>query len=248
MKLIKNISGRFFAAWAIFIFILSIFLVFIPLWVTGFYNEPKKTFAFYKISRVWTNFLLLFFGCTLKIKGEENFKKGENYIVISNHNSMMDITMITPFIPGPNKTIAKAEISKVPVFGAMSKRGSVIVDRKSKTSRMESFNKMKDVLKLGFHMAIYPEGTRNKTSQPLKEFHDGAFKLSFETNKPIIPAILFNTKRANPSDKAFFFWPTNLYLDFLPAVYPKDFGDYIQLKEYLFELMKTYYVTHLNHH
>jgi O-antigen ligase len=32
-------------------------------------------------------------------------------------------------------------------------------------------------------MLIYPEGTRNKTTAPLKSFYDGAFKLSVDTQK-----------------------------------------------------------------
>ena len=32
--------------------------------------------------------------------------------------------------PGANKTIAKAEMAKIPVFGLIYKRGSVLVDQK----------------------------------------------------------------------------------------------------------------------
>ncbi|RZJ21552.1 MAG: hypothetical protein EON51_11145, partial [Acinetobacter sp.] len=67
-------------------------------------------------------------------------------IVICNHNSFMDIPISTPSIPGANKTIAKIELAKVPVFGAMYTAGSVLVDRKSETSRKESLTKMKKVL------------------------------------------------------------------------------------------------------
>ena len=45
-------------------------------------------------------------------------------------------------------------------------------------------------------MCIYPEGTRNRTEEPLKKFHDGAFRLAVSSGKEIIPAIIFNTKKA----------------------------------------------------
>ena len=112
------------------------------------------------------------------VHGKENFKRGENYIVASNHNSYMDVPLTTPFIPGPNKTIAKSELAKVPLFGLIYQRGSILVDRKSEKSRRESYVKMKEVLDQGLHMCIYPEGTRNTTGEPLKSFHDGAFKLA----------------------------------------------------------------------
>jgi 1-acyl-sn-glycerol-3-phosphate acyltransferase len=72
----------------------------------------------------------------------------------------------------------------------------VLVDRKSETSRRQSFEKMKDVLEKGMHMSVYPEGTRNRTTEPLKKFHDGAFRLATETGHDIIPAIMFNTKKS----------------------------------------------------
>ena len=50
---------------------------------------------------------------------------------------------------------------------------------------------MKKVLDMGLHMCIYPEGTRNKTDQPLKTFHDGAFRLAIDTRKAIIPGMIF---------------------------------------------------------
>ena len=107
-------------------------------------------------------------GCSLKVKGKENFQHGENYIVICNHNSLMDVPLSTPFIPGANKTIAKVEMAKIPIFGLIYKRGSVLVDRNDKNSRKNSFKKMKEVLNMGMHMCIYPEGTRNKTCNAFK--------------------------------------------------------------------------------
>ncbi len=150
----------------------------------------------------------IFFAATdvgLKIVGKNNFKSGEKYVVACNHNSFMDVPVATPFIPGANKTIAKAEMAKIPVFGLIYKRGSVLVDRKDKNSRSESFMKMKNVLNLGMHMCIYPEGTRNKTELPLTPFHDGAFKLAIETGTAILPALLFNTKKILPPGKSFYF-------------------------------------------
>jgi 1-acyl-sn-glycerol-3-phosphate acyltransferase len=103
---------------------------------------------------------------------------------------------------------------------------------------------MKEVLDLGLHMCIYPEGTRNKTDKPLKEFHNGAFRLAIETGKPILPAILFNTKKALPPDKIFFFWPTRFEIHYLPPVPVSSNNNYEELKQRLYEMMSSYYVTH----
>src|SRR6185369_6074570 len=115
-------------------------------------------------------------GCPLTVRGKEHFKKGETYIVICNHNALIDVPVSSPGIPGGNKTIAKAEMAKIPLFGLIYKTCSILVDRKSEKSRRDSFTRMGEVLEMGLHMCIYPEGTRNKTAEPLKSFHDGAFR------------------------------------------------------------------------
>jgi 1-acyl-sn-glycerol-3-phosphate acyltransferase len=184
--------------------------------------------------------MALFFplsGVRLTIKGRNHFKKGENYVVVCNHNSLMDVPLTSPGIPGANKTIAKIEMSKIPLFGIIYKRGSVLLDRKNDESRKASYNEMKNVLALGMHMCIYPEGTRNKTNDPLKSFHDGAFKLSFETGKKIMPCVIRGTRNMLPLDKTFFFWPGKASMEFLAPIDPKDFQDAGALKKFVFDLM-----------
>jgi 1-acyl-sn-glycerol-3-phosphate acyltransferase len=236
-KYIKNVLGRIFTIWGGLMFIGTMLIIIIPAWATKFIKEPKRTEVFINICRIWMAIFYRLAFINVKINGRHHFKKNENYIVLCNHNSMMDVPITSPGIPGANKTIAKIELSKIPLFGIIYKRGSVLIDRKNENSRKDSFNKMRSVLNQGMHMCIYPEGTRNKTNDPLKAFHDGAFKLSFETGKSIIPAIICGTKKMLPSDKTFFFWPGNLSMSFLEPISPIKFNTYIEMKEYVFKLM-----------
>ncbi|HEX2684784.1 MAG TPA: lysophospholipid acyltransferase family protein [Ferruginibacter sp.] len=186
------------------------------------------------------NVFLTLIGCPVRITGKSNFKKGQTYIVACNHNSLMDVPLTTPYIPGPNKTIAKIEMAKMPVFGMIYRRGSVLVDRKSDESRRKSLDDMKKVLALGIHMCIYPEGTRNKTGQPLKSFYEGAFRLASDTGTAIIPAIIFNTGTVLPSSKKFFLWPKPLYMHFLEPIPVTKNEDATKLKEKVFKVMWNY--------
>ena len=241
MNFLKNILGRVFAAWAIIVFVVTMFIVIIPIWLTGFTKEPRGTEIFRRISKVWMSVFLFFIGCSLRVKGKEHFKKGENYIVICNHNSMMDVPITTPFIPGPNKTIAKIEMAKIPLFGIIYKRGSVLVDRKSEESRKTSYIKMKEVLQMGLHMCIYPEGTRNKTKEPLQRFHNGAFRLAVDTGKSILPSVIFYTATVLPHNKKFYLWPHRIEMHFLAAIPVGNLGTE-QLKDESFNVMRDYYL------
>lgn len=193
------------------------------------------------ISRIWMRVWLFLIACPLKVKGQNNFKKGETYIVTCNHNSLMDIPLSCPFIPGANKTIAKSSFTKVPLFGFFYAKGSVLVNRKSDESRRRSFIEMKETLQQGMHMSVYPEGTRNRSDDPLKPFHDGAFKLAVETGKSIIPAVIFNTKKVLPLHKGFYFMPHRLGIHFLPEISVTG-KTAKELKQEVFDVMWKYYL------
>ena len=241
MKLIRNILGRLFALWAAIVFISSLLVVLLPIWIISFQPEPKRTVNIFKIFHVWMKFFFVLSGVKRIFKGKEHFRKGENYIVICNHNSFMDVPLSSPGIPGANKTIAKIEMSRIPLFGTIYKTGSVLVDRKSEQSRKSSYNRMKAVLEMGLHMCIYPEGTRNKSGQPLQRFHDGAFRLAVDTGKQVVPAVIFYTAKVLPPKKTFFFWPHRVEMHFLSPISPAG-RSVDQIKQEAFEVMKNYYV------
>lgn len=242
MNFIKNILGRIFALWAMIIFVSSLLIVFIPIWITGFWNEPKRTIYVFKIFNAWMKFFFVFSGVRRIITGKEHFEKGSNYVIVCNHNSFMDVPLTSPGIPGANKTIAKIEMARIPLFGMIYKRGSVLVDRKSEESRRASYNKMKEVLQMGLHMCIYPEGTRNKTNEPLQRFHEGAFKLAVETQKDIIPAVIFYTNKVLPR-KPFFFWPHKVEMHFLAPVSVQNKSSQM-VREEVYNLMRNYIIAH----
>lgn len=241
-NLFWSVFGRIWAVWVIIAFVSTMLVILIPFLLFSYFRpEPQKTRTWVKLSRVWMNVFLPLAGCPLRVRGREKFAAGQSYVVVCNHNALVDVPVSYPFIPGGNKTIAKIEMAKIPIFGLFYRTGSVLVDRKSETSRRDSFAKMKEVLDLGLHMCIYPEGTRNKTAEPLKSFHDGAFRLALSTGHAILPAIIFNTKKVMPATEGFFFRPSPLYMHFLDPVAPFPGESVESLKNRVFEIMSAHY-------
>lgn len=241
MKVAKTIFGGIWALWGLISFVLTFLIIFIPSMIPYLVPDPKGQDLFIRISRIWMTVWLYMVGCPLKVSGKEHFAKGTSYIVTCNHNSMLDIPISCPFIPGGNKTIAKKSFVKVPLFGWFYRKGAVLVDRKSEISRRKSFEEMKKVLAMGMHMSVYPEGTRNRTDEPLKKFYDGAFKLAVDTNTAVIPAVIFNTKKALPVHKPFYFIPHRLRMDFLEPI-PVEGQTTEQLRDKVFQVMKDHYL------
>ena len=236
-----NIIFRIWAFWGLVSFATTFLIIFLPSMVSYLIPGPKGQVYFIRVSRVWMWTWIRLIGCPAKITGLENFKKDQTYVIVYNHNALLDIPLSAPFIPGGNKTIAKASFAKVPIFGWFYKRGSVLVDRDNNRSRLKSFEDMRQVLRSNLHMCIYPEGTRNRTSEPMKPFFDGAFKLAIDTNKEVIPCVIIGTKKAMPVHKTFYLRPTRLQMHYLPAVAP-DGMRAPAYKEKVFNIMKEDYL------
>jgi 1-acyl-sn-glycerol-3-phosphate acyltransferase len=241
-EIVLDIFARIWAFWGLVSFIITFLIIFLPSMVSHLFKNYKKGQDYFiAVSRLWMRIWLFIVGCPLKVKGKENFRTGESYIVLFNHNALLDVPLSAPFIPAGNKTIAKDSFAKVPIFGWFYKRGAILVNRKNERSRIKSYEEMKKVLAADIHMCIYPEGTRNRTAEPLKQFYDGAFKLAVDTKKDIIPTLIFNTKKAMPINKTFYLLPVLLQMHFLPAVSSQSISAK-DLKEKVFNLMKDYYI------
>ncbi|MEO9003400.1 MAG: lysophospholipid acyltransferase family protein [Ginsengibacter sp.] len=125
---------------------------------------------------------------------EEYHDKTKEYIFVSNHISYLDIPMMMKVIRGQHfRILGKAEMTKIPIFGAIYKRGAVTVDRSNFKVRSKSVKKLIDFIHKKISVFICPEGTFNTTHQPLKFFYNGAFKIAIETQKPIRPILFLDT-------------------------------------------------------
>jgi 1-acyl-sn-glycerol-3-phosphate acyltransferase len=248
MKFIKNLPGHVFFVYALLMFVATMLVVILPIWLISLLPEPACSKALHKAFRIWMGVYMPLVFCPVFRRGKNNFKKGEQYVVVVNHNSFVDIPVSSPWIPGPNKTLAKVEMSRVPLFGIIYKAGSILVDRKKESSRRESFSKMQETLNMGIHLCLYPEGTRNKTKIPIQPFFDGAFITAIRTQKPIMPGVIFNTGKILPHDKKFWAWPRPVRFHFLKPVSTEGLTleHVAELKERVHSMMETYYIAYQN--
>ena len=228
------------------VFVATMLVIIIPVWLVSLLPEPARAKNLHVIFRVWMGVYMPLIFCPVFRKGKKNFKKGENYVVVINHNSLMDIPVSSPWIPGPNKTLAKMEMARIPLFGIIYKTGSILVDRKKDSSRRNSFSKMQETLDLGINLCLYPEGTRNKTKQPVQPFFDGAFTVAVKAQKPIVPGIIFNTGRILPARATFWARPLPVHVHFLEPVSTIGLttDDIPALKEKIHHIMENYYINH----
>lgn len=147
----------------------------------------------------WTFSMLTFI--RYEFIGRENFIKGRSCIYISNHTSFLDLPGIRLVIPGEFRPLAKKELKKIPIFSLIVQTATVIVDRSSGESRKKSIDKLKKILAHGISILIFPEGTQNRTKEILQPFHDGAFRIAVDTQRPMLPMVVIGAGKLMPPGK-----------------------------------------------
>ena len=245
--MVRDILGRIYFVYGMLLFAITMLPVALIFFLfRTFASERVSSIVVQRGFQIWMGIYMPLIFCPVTHLGRENFKKGKNYVVTMNHNTLADVPVSSPGIPGPNRTLAKVEMAKIPIFGYIYKSGSILVTRQDAQSRKESIPLMLEALEKGLHLCLFPEGTRNKTDQPLARFYDGAFKVAIQAQKPIIPGVIFGTKHILDPNKKVWGWPHKIELHFLPEISTEGMtaADTERLKQQVFETMKAHYMSH----
>jgi 1-acyl-sn-glycerol-3-phosphate acyltransferase len=120
-----------------------------------------------------------------KIIGRENIPKDGRVVIAGNHTKPFDVFMLFLSTRRCLHFLAKAELFKGPLDKFFKAAGIIPVDRSRKNP--EALNAARDYLNNESAVAIFPEGTTNKTDAVLLPFRMGAVKMARDTSSPIVP-------------------------------------------------------------
>lgn len=182
----------FFTLSCVFMFVLA----FIVWMFTVFLDRRLRALhlfsSFWGSVYIWINPLW-----RVRITGKEHIEKGRACIMVSNHQSILDILLLyglfTHF-----KFLSKSENFRIPVIGWLMRlnRYPEII-RGNPRSKQELFTRVRDLLSEGSPVLVFPEGTRHPGGA-LGPFREGAFRMALENGVPIQPMVLEGTGRAVP--------------------------------------------------
>lgn len=137
--------------------------------------------------------LLSYLNISIKTVGAEKIQQDGQYLIASNHRSIIDPLIIE--VAMKNKGIHSLWISKKELynsffFGMFTRNaGTVLLDREAK--QMSSFFKeIKEGVKRGDSISIFPEGTRNKTDAALSDFKEGSQIIAMKNRLMILPVFI----------------------------------------------------------
>ena len=172
----------------------------------------------------WSERVVRKTGIDLHVHGRQNIPKDENFVVMSNHQSLYDIPILFRVIPQTLRMVAKSELFKIPIFGrALEVAEFVSLDRGNKAKAREGILAAQQRIRSGVNVWIAPEGTRSPTGK-LGPFKGGGFKLAIETETRILPVTLSGSRDVLPAKGAFVNKGQRVDVYVHAPIDPADFG------------------------
>jgi 1-acyl-sn-glycerol-3-phosphate acyltransferase len=136
----------------------------------------------------------------VKTEGRKKYRKNVTYMIVSNHQSQLDILVNFSFFLY-YKIVSKAEIFRVPCIGwNMTLNQYIKLVRGDKDGVKKMMDDSEKALREGKPVFFYPEGTRSLDGE-IQSFKPGAFILAKEVKAPILPIVINGTGDALPKWK-----------------------------------------------
>lgn len=152
-----------------------LFLVF-PLWT--------RWILTYQIS-FYSRLLLSVLGIKPHFKDLHHIDKFDNYLIVSNHLSYIDVLILASRLP--TCFVTSTDIKATPFLGQLAiLAGCLFVNRKNKSGLPGEIRELRDALKSGLNVTVFPEATSTNGSEVLR-FKRPLFESSVATGKPILP-------------------------------------------------------------
>ena len=154
-----------------------------------------------RILRRWCDHTFRLSRTTLVAHGLHHVAPGQPYVVLSNHQSLLDIPALSAAFPGRLRFVAKQELRNVPLFGrAIELGGGVFVDRGDRARAIEQLAAARDRLAEGVSVWVAAEGTRSRDGS-LGPFKKGGFHVALALGVPILPTWVQGTLAVIPPDQ-----------------------------------------------
>lgn len=142
--------------------------------------------------RSWARMLLWAGGVRLHLHNPERISRDGARIYVANHVSWFDVFALAAVLPR-YKWIAKAELRRIPVFGAAAEAaGMIFIERNNRKAAFAQYDLAATSIRKGASVIVCPEGTRGNEYR-LRPFKKGPFVLAVAAGVPIVPTIVYGT-------------------------------------------------------
>lgn len=205
------------------------------LYILGKFNPEMQISICHKIARAVFRVVLAMAGADLSVDGLENIPD-EAVLFVGNHQSYFDIVATYVYIKRGVGYVAKKEMNKVPILNLWMKGiNCLFLDRENIKEGLKTILQGVELLKSGYNMFIFPEGTRHQGPEMLP-FKEGSTKMAERAKVPIIPVAISGTADLFENNHALKVTPAKVHISFgkpviiseLPKEDKKFLGAYVQ--------------------
>ena len=179
-------------------------------------NKNEYESMINRIATKWAKTQLKHTGARIKVTGVENIPDCP-VVFVSNHQSNVDIAVFLAEIEKNKGFVAKVEMLKVPSMRDwMRELNCVFMDRNDIKQSARTILDAIEIVKNGYSMVIFPEGTRSKGVR-LGEFKAGSLKLATKSRAPIVPITINGSYKLMEANKNRIV-PADIFLTIHPAI------------------------------
>ena len=149
--------------------------------------------------RIWAPGMRWAAGADLRVEAPPTIDWSRPYVVVMNHQSMLDIVMAFIVVPVNLRFVAKNVLKYVPLLGWYMWATGMIFVKRGPSRRVGSLMSAASRLEGGASVLIYPEGTRSADGR-IGPFKKGAFALATNAHVPIVPIAIEGSGACLPRD------------------------------------------------
>ena len=159
----------------------------------------------------------------LQVYGQENIPTENGFTIYSNHQGMFDILAIPATCDQPLAAVLKKELKDIPFLKqVIACTKSFPMDREDVRQSMEVILAATKEVASGRNYLIFPEGTRSKNGNQMREFHAGSFKIAAKAKAPILPVALIDCYKVFDEKGC---KPVSMQIHYLPVIPYEDYKD-----------------------
>lgn len=168
--------------------------VLIAEWIYHKFNPQRADYQQLRMVQAAFKLILKVTGARITVIGEEHVPKDQAVLYVGNHRSYFDILLTYSRTPRLTGYVAKKEMEKIPLLSTWMKRlHCLFLDRKDIKEGLKTILAGIELIKSGVSICIFPEGTRNRSNEPMLPFKEGSVKMAEKTGCLIIPMAITNS-------------------------------------------------------
>ncbi len=134
----------------------------------------------------------------VEVRGAEKVDFDQAYVLVANHQSMIDICALFMAVPVPLRFLLKAELGWVPFLGWYTRAmGMVLIQRRDPPRARHQIQYAASLLEQGHSLCAFPEGTRSKDGV-IGEFRTGVFRAAIDAGQPVVPVAIRGSGQVMP--------------------------------------------------